>query len=133
EEQVLLLEPGRAFGTGLHATTSLVAELLDEHAADLAGHDLLDVGTGSGILALVALRLGAASAVAIDDDADVIEAVLENAARSGLAARITASAGTVDGVTRQFPWVDENIEARVLRPLAPELARVVSPGRWLIL
>lgn len=133
DEQVLLLEPGRAFGTGLHATTALVAELLDERAADLVGRDLLDVGTGSGILALAALRLGAASAVAIDNDPDVIEVVLENAARNGLTERITASAGTVDGVTRQFPWVVANIEARVLRPLAPELARVVAPGGWLIL
>ncbi|WP_437852813.1 50S ribosomal protein L11 methyltransferase [Sorangium sp. So ce363] len=132
-ERVLLLEPGRAFGTGLHATTALVAELLDEHAAELRGRELLDVGTGSGILALVALVLGAERAVAIDNDEDVIEVVLENAARNGLEGRIEASAGVVEGVTRRFPWVVANIEARVLRPLAPELARVLDPGGWLIL
>ncbi|WP_437544949.1 50S ribosomal protein L11 methyltransferase [Sorangium sp. So ce367] len=132
-ERVLLLEPGRAFGTGLHATTALVAELLDEHAAELRGREILDVGTGSGILALVALLLGAERAIAIDNDEDVIEVVLENAARNGLEGRIEASAGVVEGVTRRFPWVVANIEARVLRPLAPELARVLEPGGWLIL
>ncbi len=132
-ERVLLLEPGRAFGTGLHATTALVAELLDEHAAELRGREILDVGTGSGILALVALLLGAERAVAIDNDDDVIEVVLENAARNGLEGRIAASAGVVEQVTRQFPWVVANIEARVLRPLGPELARVLAPGGWLIL
>ncbi|WP_437997127.1 50S ribosomal protein L11 methyltransferase [Sorangium sp. So ce185] len=132
-ERVLLLEPGRAFGTGLHATTALVAELLDEHAAELRGREILDVGTGSGILALVALLLGAERAVAIDNDDDVIEVVLENAARNGLEGRVEASAGVVEQVTRQFPWVVANIEARVLRPLAPELARVLAPGGWLIL
>ncbi|MGK3985605.1 50S ribosomal protein L11 methyltransferase [Sorangium sp. So ce136] len=132
-ERALLLEPGRAFGTGLHATTALVAELLDEHAAELRGREVLDVGTGSGILALVALLLGAARAVAIDNDDDVIEVVLENAARNGLEGRVAASAGVVESVTRQFPWVVANIEARVLRPIAPELARVLEPGGWLIL
>src|SRR5262249_38106913 len=58
-ETVLVLEPGRAFGTGLHATTALVAETLDAHSAALAGCEVLDVGTGSGILSLVALILGA--------------------------------------------------------------------------
>ncbi|WP_437935980.1 50S ribosomal protein L11 methyltransferase [Sorangium sp. So ce341] len=132
-ERVLLLEPGRAFGTGLHATTALVAELLDEHAAELRGREILDVGTGSGILALVALLLGAERAVAIDNDDDVIEVVHENAARNGLEGRIEASAGVVEQVTRRFPWVVANIEARVLRPMAPELARVLAPGGWLIL
>ncbi|WP_437304729.1 50S ribosomal protein L11 methyltransferase [Sorangium sp. So ce388] len=132
-ERALLLEPGRAFGTGLHATTALVAELFDEHAAELRGREVLDVGTGSGILALVALLLGAARAVAIDNDDDVIEVVVENAARNGLEGRVAASAGVVESVTRQFPWVVANIEARVLRPIAPELARVLAPGGWLIL
>lgn len=131
--RVLWLEPGRAFGTGLHATTSLVAELLDAHAADLAGKELLDVGTGSGILAFAALLLGATTAVAIDNDPDVIEVVEENADRNGLRDRITAREGTVEGIPRAFPWVVANIETRVLRPIAPDLARAVAPGGRLIL
>jgi ribosomal protein L11 methyltransferase len=132
-ELVLELEPGRAFGTGLHATTALVAELLDEHGAELAGREVLDVGTGSGILAFAALLLGASRAVAIDNDPDVIEVVRENAERNGLGARIAASEGTVEGVVRVFPWVLANIEARVLKPIAEELARVLAPGGRLVL
>ncbi len=130
---LLELEPGRAFGTGLHATTSLVAEVLDASREALAGREVLDVGTGSGILALTALLLGASRALAIDLDSDVIEVVRENAARNGLGDRVAAHAGTVEGVTRAFPWVLANIEARVLRPLAGELARVLAPGGTLVL
>ena len=133
DEIVLELEPGRAFGTGLHASTSLIAEILDESAATLKDRELLDVGTGSGILALVALVYGAARAVAIDIDPDVVGVVNENAERNGLSARIEASAGTVESITRAFPWVLANIEARVLRPIAGELSRVLAPGGTLVL
>ena len=136
---LLELEPGRAFGTGLHATTSLVAELLDAAVAGtlplppLAGREVLDVGTGSGILALVALLYGAARALGVDTDADVIEIVRENAARNGLEARVEAREGGAEAVTRAYPWVLANIEARVLRPLAAELVRVLEPGGALVL
>lgn len=132
-EIVLELEPGRAFGTGLHATTSLVAELLDERAPSIAGLEVLDVGTGSGILALTALLLGAASAVAIDVDEDVIDIVRENAARNGLLDRVRAHAGSLETIDRAFPCVLANIEARTLRPLAPDLVRVLAPSGLLIL
>ena len=129
----LELEPGRAFGTGLHATTGLVAELLDDRAQALAGEEVLDVGTGSGILALAALLLGASRATAIDTDEDVIEVVLENAERNALSERLRAIAGGLERVERTFPWVLANIEARVLRPLAQGLVRVMEPGGVLIL
>ena len=133
DEIVLELEPGRAFGTGLHASTSLIAEILDESSATLKDRELLDVGTGSGILALVALVYGASRAVAIDIDPDVVGVVNENAERNGLSARVEASAGTVESIARSFPWVLANIEARVLRPIAAELDRVLAPGGTLIL
>ncbi len=132
-ERKLELEPGRAFGTGLHATTALVAEVLHRRAAELAGVELLDVGTGSGILSLVALLYGAARAVAVDIDPDVVEIVRENAERNGLGDRIEARAATAEQITRAFPWVLANIEARVLGPLAPELSRVLAPGGTLVL
>ncbi len=130
---VLELEPGRAFGTGLHATTSLVAAILDQHAGRLAGATVLDAGTGSGILAFVALRMGAARVVAFDVDPDVVEIVNENAARNGMEDRIEASAGTVDDIAGTFPWVLANIEARVLDPIAEDLASRVAPGGDLVL
>lgn len=130
---VLELEPGRAFGTGLHATTSLVAAVLDAHADALRGSVVLDAGTGSGILAFVALRMGAERIVAFDVDPDVVEIVEENAARNGMSDRVVASAGTVDDVEGTFPWVLANIEARVLDPIAEELAARVAPGGHLVL
>src|SRR5207237_609003 len=80
---VLVLEPGRAFGTGLHETTSLVAGALQAHATELAEATVLDVGCGSGILALVAITLGAANARAIDVDPEAVDVTRENATRNG--------------------------------------------------
>lgn len=130
---LLELEPGRAFGTGLHATTALVSEILDARAPRLAGAEVLDVGTGSGILSLVALLYGAARALAIDIDPDSVEVVEENAARNGLAGRVEARAGTIDSVPGTFPWVLANIESRVLGPIAEDLARAVAKGGTLVL
>lgn len=133
DEIVLELEPGRAFGTGLHATTSLVAKELDLRADALAGKTVLDVGCGSGILAFVALILGAKDAVAIDIDADVVRVVEENAERNGLSDRVTVSAGVVTDVVGAYPVVLANIEARVLGPIAEDLVRTVEPQGLLIL
>src|SRR5262249_31138907 len=133
DEQVLELEPGRAFGTGLHATTALVAQALDARAATLAGAEVLDVGCGSGILAFVALLLGAARAVAIDIDPDVVAVVRENAARNALTDRVDVACLPIEQITRTFPIVLANIEARVLGPMAPELARVLAPRGTLVL
>jgi ribosomal protein L11 methyltransferase len=132
-ETVLELEPGRAFGTGLHATTSLVARELDARSEELAGRDLLDVGTGSGILAVVALALGAGTVRGIDVDEDAVAVARENAARNGMSARARFDATPVDAVMGTFPVVLANIEARVLVPLAPAIAARVAPGGLLVL
>jgi ribosomal protein L11 methyltransferase len=132
DELVLKLEPGGAFGTGLHASTALVAELIDERREIIASRDVLDVGTGSGILALVALVLGASHATAIDIDADVIDIVLENAERNGFSDRLEVQP-SIEAIDIPFPFVFANIEARILRPMAPHLARVLTPQGLLIL
>ncbi len=131
--RVMVLEPGRAFGTGLHATTSLVAEMLHKHRALLQGERVLDLGTGSGILALVALVYGAAHVLAVDNDPDVIEIVNENAARNGLSSGVSAREGVAASIDERFPWVLANIEARVLVPFAEDIAGLVAPGGWLVL
>ena len=133
EEKVLVLEPGRAFGTGLHATTALVARTLDRYKDSLQGAVVLDVGCGSGILSFVALMLGAERVVALDNDAEVLDTVLENADRNDLRGRMQAFAGVVDDVEGTFPWVLANIESRILDPIAEALVARLAPGGRLVL
>ena len=132
-QRVIVLEPGRAFGTGLHETTSLVAEVLADRAADLRDARVLDVGCGSGVLALVALTLGAKAARAVDVDPDAVAVTRENAARNGLAGRVEADETPAAALTERFPVVLANIEARPLVELAPALVARVAPGGWLVL
>jgi ribosomal protein L11 methyltransferase len=130
---VLELEPGRAFGTGLHETTALVAQVLASRKKDISGKSILDVGTGSGILALVALALGGRDAVGIDIDDDAIAVARENAARNSLAEHTRFSALGIDSIDRSFPVVLANIEADVLIGMASDLARHVAAGGILVL
>jgi len=132
-ERVLELDPGRAFGTGLHETTRLVAQALADHVRELAGVTVLDVGCGSGVLSLVALALGASRAVAVDIDPDAIDVTRENAARNDMSEKIEASTTPIESVELVSPVVLANIEARVLVPMARELVRHVAPGGLLLL
>lgn len=132
-EKVLELEPGRAFGTGLHETTRLVARAMQAHAAELEGAVVLDVGCGSGILALIGLALGASRAVAVDNDPEAIDVTRENAERNGLATRVEATTDDLAKVNVVAPVVLANIEARVLVPMAKDLAAHVAPGGLLLL
>lgn len=128
---VVTIDPGRAFGSGLHETTRLVLKQLDARLGDAPR--ILDVGCGSGILAVAALLLGAESAVATDVDLDAVEVTRENAELNGVASRIEATTDDVSLVVDTFPFVVANIEARVLIPLADAIASRVSPGGWLVL
>lgn len=130
ECQVLTLEPGRAFGTGLHATTSLVAEMLDAEVSLLRDATVLDLGTGSGILSLTALLLGAASATGVDVDPEALRVARENAARNRLLHRVELIHGGVDVDLGTFPIVIANIESSVLVPQADQvLKHLKSKGR----
>jgi ribosomal protein L11 methyltransferase len=132
-EIVLELEPGRAFGTGLHATTALVARALEALGPRVANSEVLDVGTGSGILALVAVALGASHARAIDVDPEAVLVTIENARRNGYDRRIAASATPLADVEGTFDVVVANIEARVLVDLSSALDARVRPGGALVL
>lgn len=127
----LILDPGLAFGTGTHPTTALCLEWLDELA--VAGHlneqTVLDVGCGSGILAIAALKLGARHADATDIDPQALQASRDNAERNAIA----ASALTLyypeqlsDG--GRYPFVTANILAGPLVELAPMIAGHLAPG-----
>ncbi len=129
----LEMDPGRAFGTGLHATTQLVAARLEELRQKVHGAAVLDVGTGSGVLALIALLFGASQAVAIDNDPEVIDVVRENAERNGLLDRIAIGTTPIEDVRGEFAIVSANIQANVLIAMAPSLAARLCQDGELIL
>jgi ribosomal protein L11 methyltransferase len=130
EAAVLELDPGLAFGTGTHPTTALCLEWLD--GAGVEGSTVLDYGCGSGVLALAALRLGAASACAVDIDPQALLATSENAARNSLESRLTVMpAGEL--VAGEWDVVLANILAGPLVQLAPVLARHARPGGAIVL
>jgi ribosomal protein L11 methyltransferase len=129
-ERLLVMDPGRAFGTGRHATTALVTGELAE--ADVSGAEVLDVGTGSGVLALAALLLGAARAVAIDNDPEVIDVARENAARNGLEARLAVSDTPLAEVAGVFDVVVANIRSETLIEMEGDIAARAKPGALVI-
>ncbi len=130
-ERRLVLEPGLAFGTGSHETTSLCLRALDEALAARPGASVLDVGTGSGILAIAARLLGAGRLIATDDDAVAVRVARENAARNGVA--LDAREAPLEEVSGGFDLVVANILANTLVALAPGLAPKVAPGGLLFL
>ena len=128
---VVRLDPGLAFGSGTHPTTSLCLQWLDSLAAEGALTDatVLDFGCGSGILALVALKLGAVRAVGIDNDPQALLATHDNAERNGVGDRLMVHLPDDEPVTT-YPVVVANILASALDRLADTLAaRVAAGGR----
>jgi ribosomal protein L11 methyltransferase len=128
---VLHLDPGQAFGTGTHESTQLMLAEIERRVTP--GVQLLDVGCGSGILAIAALRLGASHAIALDTDPLAVNATRENAERNLVASQVQASTASVETLSACFRLVLANIEARVLVPLAAAIAARVAPGGLLLL
>lgn len=127
---VVALDPGLAFGTGHHATTALCLEWLD--SAELTGKTVLDFGCGSGILAIAALKLGAAHAIAVDHDPQALEATRDNAAANGVADRLDLCF-PADLPDRAVECVLANILAGPLITLAPQLIGRLHPHGALVL
>jgi ribosomal protein L11 methyltransferase len=134
DDIVLALDPGMAFGTGLHPTTRLCLAALEVVAdrGDLADARVLDVGCGSGILTIAALKLGAASAVGVDTDPIAIEATVANARRNALAHRARAREGTLPSGEPAFDVVLANLIAGLLVTLASSLHDELRPGGILV-
>jgi ribosomal protein L11 methyltransferase len=128
DEVALRLDPGMAFGTGLHPTTRGCLTLLQ--AISPMPSTVLDVGSGSGILALAALRLGAERAVCYDTDPLAVKATLANAAANDLADRVTAHVGSLPPTptAEPYPLVLANLVAAVLIDLAEALAAHTVAG-----
>jgi len=128
----IVIQPSMGFGTGHHASTRLCTALLQR--MDLAGKTVLDVGTGSGVLALVARALGAKSVVAVDDDSDAIEAARENLELNGVTGGIELRLADFRTLPRQAAdVVTANLTGGLLIQGAEHLADAVAPGGSLIL
>lgn len=131
----LVIDPGQAFGTGGHASTRLALALLDAiPRRGLAGARVLDVGCGTGVLAIAACRLGAERAVAFDLDPLAAEATARNAARNGAGARVAAFAGPLGALAPglDFDLLLANLLRSEMLPLLPALAaRTRAGGRAL--
>jgi ribosomal protein L11 methyltransferase len=131
DREVLVIEPGMAFGTGQHDTTRTCLEEIETAVAERQVRSALDVGTGSGVLAMALARLGVLRVVAFDLDAGVLPLARENLARNGAGAVLLA-AGTVGAVRGRFDLVVANLLADALIDEASALAATVAPGGRLI-
>lgn len=155
DDVVLHLDPGMAFGTGLHPTTQLCLRLLERCVRP--DQRVLDLGTGSGILAIAAAKLGARSVLALDNDPVAVAVATENVARNGLNDKVTVAEGSLGAGRRMGHWlrgdygstevptpddtasdlgsfdlIVANLIARVLIVLATDLAAALNPGGLLI-
>jgi ribosomal protein L11 methyltransferase len=146
-EVVIRLEPGMAFGTGLHPTTRLCLEAIEAHLRP--GGTVVDVGTGSGVLAIAAALLGARSVLALDADVVAVRVARENVELNSVAGSVTVRHGSLPGGEQvplhfapdgslellaegQFDLVVINILAPVITGMAPALAACLAPGGTLI-
>lgn len=154
DDVVLHLDPGMAFGTGLHPTTQLCIRLLEQHVQPAMR--VLDLGTGSAILAIAAARYGAAAVLALDNDPVAVQVAHENIAHNGVTGQVQAALGSLGvGVTLRhwqggdvpadqlvqpantpiqppYDLIVANIIADILIKLAPDLAAALAPNGLLI-
>jgi ribosomal protein L11 methyltransferase len=135
QEVVLTLDPGMAFGTGVHPTTRLCLGRIEQLVQP--GMKVLDVGTGSGILALAAAKLGAQNVYAIDNSSVAVESALSNVALNNLEKQIQVVLGVLDDtearhMAGQYNLVVANIIAHIIGPIAPQLAMTLADNGLLV-
>jgi ribosomal protein L11 methyltransferase len=136
DDIVLRLDPGMAFGTGGHETTRLCLELLEGIMDEMPTFlipSVLDLGTGSGILAMAAVKLGAGRVRAVDIDPQAVEVARENLAINGLAEQVACSTTPLEELQETFDVILANILAEELVRLAPLLIQRLSTGGVLVL
>lgn len=130
DDMEIVLDPGMAFGTGTHPSTQLCLIGLEQQ--DVAGKTVLDLGCGSGILSIAAVRMGATSIRAVDTDSLAVKSTAENAARNGVADYFTIEEGSLDLLLAEgaeFDIILVNILARIIIPMCEQgLGKVVKPG-----
>jgi ribosomal protein L11 methyltransferase len=132
----IVLDPGMAFGTGTHPSTQLCLAALEDHLQ--AGDEVVDLGCGSGILSIAAVRLGARRVRALDTDPLAVRITVENADRNGVGGQIAASTGSFDDLLGASAPSADLLVANILAPVLDEMARhglsrAVRPGGIVIL
>lgn len=132
-ERVIEMDPGMAFGTGQHASTRMALALIKESMTGGHHRQALDVGTGTGILAMAAALFGAQRVVAIDNDPDAVAVAAENVANNGLAGTIEVSVTPLNEIRERFSLVCANIVHDVLVEMAASLAGLTASGGHLVL
>jgi ribosomal protein L11 methyltransferase len=130
-EVLISLDPGMAFGTGQHPTTRMCMQCIQDVMQP--GDYVLDLGSGSGILAIAAVAFGARSVLATDTEEMAVKATLENAALNGMQDRITVREGSIEAVGDDGPFdlILANINAAAVTALAAPMAAQMKPGAWL--
>jgi ribosomal protein L11 methyltransferase len=130
-EVVISLDPGMAFGTGQHPTTRMCMQGIQDVMRP--GDYVLDLGSGSGILAIAAVAMGAESVLATDTEEMAVKASIENAVLNGMQDKITVRAGSIEAVEGDGPFdvILANINAAAVTALAARMAREMKPGAWL--
>jgi ribosomal protein L11 methyltransferase len=131
---VLVIEPGRAFGTGQHGSTAGCLELVEAIVDRAAPGRATDIGTGSGILAIAAARLGTREVLAVDSDPDAVASATANVTRNALDARVRCAVADAHTLAAPpAPLVLANLLATAHRALGAAYARLVMPGGMLVL
>lgn len=125
---VINLDPGMAFGTGHHPTTRMCLEELSRQ--ELTGKSILDIGSGSGILSIAAVKLGALSCIGIDIDENAIDSALNNIEMNGVSENITLQTGVLDDLDSTFKYdvIVANITAQIIINLVPSISSYLKPN-----
>lgn len=135
DEILIHLDPGSAFGTGTHATTQLCIQAIEKYVKD--GDFVADIGTGSGILAIAAVKCGASRAVGIDNDPLVIDVAIDNAQVNNVLSKIEFEHKTADELLKnhssEFDFVAANILHNVLAEIMEDLKALMKSGAYMVL
>jgi ribosomal protein L11 methyltransferase len=129
----IVIRPGQAFGTGHHASTSGTLMALEDLCSAGRMDQALDIGTGSGILAIAMAKLGVSQVLALDIDSTALANAVENARLNCVARRIQFSDAPVNAIRRKFPLITANILSSTLIRMAPELKARLRRGGRLVL